>query len=44
MAGVALGTGLLLFGETADSDVLLLGGGILALLSVAGLTGAVARA
>lgn len=43
MAGVALGTATLLFGETAGSDLLLYGGGIVALLSVAGLTGAIAR-
>lgn len=44
MVGVALGTAILLFGETADSDVILLSGGLLVLLSVGGLTGAIARA
>lgn len=44
MVGVALGTAVLLFGEAAGNETLLLGGGVLALLSVGGLTGAIARA
>lgn len=44
MAGVSLGTAVLLFGEASSNDVLILAGGILALLSVGGLTGAIARA
>lgn len=44
MAGVVLGTAVLLFGEASGNEILLLGGGVLALLSVGGLTGAIARA
>jgi hypothetical protein len=44
IAGVVLGTAVLLFGEASSSDALILGGGVLALLSVGGLTTAITRA
>jgi hypothetical protein len=44
MVGVVVGITALLFGEIASNDVILLSGGLLVLLSVGGLTGAIARA
>ena len=44
IAGVVIGTAVLLFGEAAGSDAILLSGGILVLLSVGGLTTAITRA
>lgn len=44
MAGVALGTAILLFGESGGNESLVLAGGALVILSVGGLTGAIARA
>jgi hypothetical protein len=44
VVGVALGTATLLFGESSGNEPLLLAGGALVILSVGGLTGAIARA